>query len=219
MVSEKKICVVGAGRWGLNHIKTLNLLGALGGIVEENAESINRVKKKYPGIETYNNLSKAIAQNYDGFIVATPPSTHFDIAQKIINAKKPVLVEKPLTLKYNSAYSLNELAKEKKVLLMVGHILLFHPGFQKMKNIIESGKLGEIQYIYSNRLNLGTFRDDENVFLDFAPHDIALFNYFFDDEPQKLTSRGVDILQEGIHDTTITSLEYKNRKMGHIFVS
>jgi UDP-2-acetamido-3-amino-2,3-dideoxy-glucuronate N-acetyltransferase len=102
---------------------------------------------------------------------------------------------------------------------MVGHLLLFHPAFKKITALIESGMIGEIQYIYSNRLNLGIFRSDENVFWSFAPHDISLFNYFFKKMPIDVTSRGVDILQKGIHDTTITSFMYNNNKMGHIFVS
>jgi len=219
MKNNKKLCVVGAGKWGSNHIKTLDSMGALGGIVEKNVTSSKKIKDLYPLSKVFNNLSEAIGQDFDGYVVATPPSTHFEVAKTIINSRKPVLVEKPLALNYESAFELNELAKRKKVLLMVGHILLFHSGFNKMKEIIDSGKIGDVQYIYSNRLNLGTFRDDENVFWSFAPHDISLFNYFFGKEPSKLTSRGLDILQKGIHDTTITTLEYNNKKMGHIFVS
>ena len=103
---------------------------------------------------------------------------------------------------------------------MVGHLLLFHPAFIKIKNIIDEGKIGEIQYIYSNRLNLGSFRNDENVLWSFAPHDISLFNYFFEEFTiQMYFSNGVDILQKGIHDTSITSFKYDGNKMGHIFVS
>ena len=156
---------------------------------------------------------------FDAYIVSTPPSTHYKIAKSIINNGKHVLVEKPLTLSYEDAYNLNILAKSKNVNLMVGHLLLFHPAFKKIKELIKRGQLGHIQYIYSNRLNLGKFRSDENVLWSFAPHDIALFNYFFNDFPVEVSSSGVDILQEGIHDTSITSFKYKNRKMGHIFVS
>ena len=102
---------------------------------------------------------------------------------------------------------------------MVGHLLLFHPAFNKIKEIIEEGLLGKIQYIYSNRLNLGSFRNDENVLWSFAPHDISLFNYFFESSPISVNSNGADILQSGIHDTSITSLKYSGKKMGHIFVS
>ena len=102
---------------------------------------------------------------------------------------------------------------------MVGHLLLFHPAFIKIKELILNGDLGDIQYIYSNRLNLGSFRNDENVLWSFAPHDISLFNYFFNENPQEISSSGIDILQKGIHDTSITSFKYSSGKMGHIFVS
>ena len=124
-----------------------------------------------------------------------------------------------MTLDFSSAKKINDLAKQKNVNLMVGHLLLFHPAFRKMKEIINDGIIGEIQYIYSNRLNHGTFRSDENVFWSFAPHDISLFNYFFEENPIDIHSHGSDILQKGIHDTTITSFKYNDNKMGHIFVS
>ena len=217
--NNKKICVIGAGDWGMNHIKTLSLIRSLGGVVDSNIEQTSKVKDLFPSVSIFENINDAIKQKFDGFVVATPPKTHFEISKTLIQAGFPVLVEKPLTLDYHSATSLNNLAKDRKVLLMVGHLLLFHPAFQKMKNIINNGDIGEIQYIYSNRLNLGTFRNDENVFWSFAPHDISLFNYFFDEKPRNITSRGVDILQKDIHDTTITSFNYSSGKMGHIFVS
>ena len=101
-----------------------------------------------------------------------------------------------MTLDFSSAKKINDLAKQKNVNLMVGHLLLFHPAFRKMKEIINDGIIGEIQYVYSNRLNHGTFRSDENVFWSFAPHDISLFNYFFEENPIDIHSHGSDILQK-----------------------
>ena len=217
--SRLKICVIGGGKWGMNHINTLEKLSSLAGVVDNDNEIRNNVKNNFKDLKVFSSLDEALIENFDGFIVATPAKTHYEIAKKIIENKKPVLVEKPLTLNIDSAIKLNDLANKNKVNLMVGHVLLFHPAFQKMKSLIEDGVLGKIQYIYSNRLNLGTFRTDENVFWSFAPHDISLLNYFFDDKPINVTSRGVDILQKDIHDTTITTFDYKNNRMGHIFVS
>ena len=157
--------------------------------------------------------------NFDGYVVSTPPKTHYDISRRIIEKGKPLLIEKPITLNLEDSIKLNDLAKEKNVNLMVGHLLLFHPAFIKIKELILNGDLGNIQYIYSNRLNLGSFRNDENVLWSFAPHDISLFNYFFNENPQEISSSGIDILQKGIHDTSITSFKYSSGKMGHIFVS
>jgi UDP-2-acetamido-3-amino-2,3-dideoxy-glucuronate N-acetyltransferase len=215
----KKVCVVGAGRWGINHIKTLNGLNALGGIVESDNMVLDSLNTAYPNIPCFKNIEDALREDFDGYTVATPAPTHFSIARQIIETEKHVLIEKPITLISGEAQKLADLAKEKNVNLMVGHVLLFHPAFTKIKSLLEDGLLGDLQYMYSNRLNLGTIRSEENVFWSFAPHDIALFQYFTNSFPNKITSRGVDTLQAGIHDTTITSLEYPNHIMGHIFVS
>ncbi|SVB71667.1 uncharacterized protein METZ01_LOCUS224521 [marine metagenome] len=156
---------------------------------------------------------------FDGFTVATPAETHFDIARKIIESGHHILVEKPITMNSADALRLHELSMKNKVNLMVGHVLLFHPAFQKIKDLIEDGTLGDLQYIYSNRLNLGTIRTEENVFWSFAPHDIALFQWLTGSYPEMINSSGMDILQNGIHDTTVTTLEYPKKLMGHIYVS
>jgi UDP-2-acetamido-3-amino-2,3-dideoxy-glucuronate N-acetyltransferase len=219
MKKKHKLCVVGAGRWGLNHIRTLNDLGHLGGVVDESEIAINEIKSKYPKCSVFSNLDSSFSSDFDAYIVSTPPKTHYKIAKEIIKNNKHVLVEKPLTLNLDHAIQLNNLAKTKNVNLMVGHLLLFHPAFKKIKKLIDDGSLGKVQYIYSNRLNLGKFRKDENVFWSFAPHDISLFNHFFNEPPFEVRSEGVDILQNGIHDTTITSFKYSRNRMGHIFVS
>ena len=219
MKKKKKICVVGAGKWGMNHVRTLQSLNSLGGLVELNSEIIESVRIKYPKCKIFSNIDETFQEDFDGYIVATPAITHFDLAMKIISKKIPLLVEKPLTLDYESSVELSKYAQKMNVNLMVGHVLLFHPAFQKIKKLIDSGSIGKLQYIYSNRLNLGTFRTSENVFWSFAPHDIALFNYFFEQKPTSITSNGIDILQNNIHDSSITTFKYDNNKMGHIFVS
>ena len=213
------ICVVGAGRWGQNHIRSLYELGYLGGIVDSDNEKLIPLVEKYPSIKTYSSVSESLDEKHHGYIVATNSHTHFEITKLLLTNKRHVLVEKPLTLNSIDACDLNDLAKTNNINLMVGHVLLFHPAFQKIKSLLEDGTLGDLQYMYSNRLNLGTIRTEENVFWSFAPHDIALFQYFTNAIPQKITSRGSDVLQDGIHDTTITTIKYPNNIMGHIFVS
>ena len=218
-MNKYKICVVGSGNWGMNHIRTLFELDSLVGIVDSEENNFDKLKKKYPQVNIYKELDKAINDNYDGYIVATPPKTHFPIAKKIIESKSNILIEKPITTSLEKAKELNELAKLNNVKLMVGHLLLFHPAILKIKEIIDNGKIGEIQYLYSNRLNLGTIRKDENVLWSFAPHDIAIFQFIVGMLPVKVDSIGSDIIQEGIHDTTITYLEYPKKISGHIFVN
>ena len=171
----RKVCVIGAGSWGSNHIRILYEMGYLVGIVEKKPSIIKDVKRKYSNLNLYDNLDDALSENIDAYIVCTPPKTHYSIAKRILLAKKHVLVEKPITTNLNEAIELNNIAKSNKLILMVGHVLLFHPAFKKIKKIIDEGKIGKLQYIYSNRLNLGTIRNYENVLWSFAPHDIALF--------------------------------------------
>ena len=216
---KKKVCVVGAGRWGMNHIRTLDDLSALGAIVESNLGKHKKIKADYPGLSVFPNVFDSFKESFDGYTVATPVETHYEIAKSILEEGKHVLVEKPITMNSTDALRLHELSMKNKVNLMVGHVLLFHPAFQKIKDLIEDGTLGDLQYIYSNRLNLGTIRTEENVFWSFAPHDVALFQSLTGSYPEMINSSGMDILQNGIHDTTVTTLEYPKKLMGHIYVS
>lgn len=220
MPSLKKVCVVGAGYWGKNHIRTLNELGALGGIVEANSELLELFSKKYPDVSTYQNLKEALDNDrFTGFTIATPAESHHGIAKSIILAGKHVLVEKPLTLTIEDAEELINLADKHMVNLMVGHVLLFHPAIMKIKDLIDHEKIGKLRYIYSNRLNLGKVRTDENVFWSLAPHDISIFQFLIESYPIEIKIQGSSFLQKGIHDSTITQLKYTNDVEGHIFVS
>ena len=214
------ICVVGAGYWGKNHIRTLLELECLGGIVEPNEVTRKELNRIYPEIECFDSVEKALKKNnIKGFTVATPAYTHFEIASKIIKKQKHVLVEKPLCLNIEDAKNLLLLANQNNVNLFVGHVLLFHPAIQKIKDIILSGEIGKLQYIYSNRLNLGQVRNEENAFWSLAPHDISIFQYLTNDFPENINAHGSSFLQKDIHDSTITYLKYPNGVEGHIFVS
>ena len=175
--------------------------------------------EKYPNIKKHQNLNDALLSNYDGYIVATPATTHFEIAKQIIKSEKHVLIEKPMTLSISDAEELVALAEKNKVNVLVGHVLLFHPAIIKIKELINKGYIGELQYIYSNRLNLGKVRTQENVFWSLAPHDIAIFQYLTGSNPKKVNAKGSTFLQEGIPDSTLTQFEYDNNIRGHIFVS
>lgn len=215
-----KVCVVGGGYWGKNHISTLNKLGSLYGIVESDLKLLDYYSKKYPKVNTYTDLDGALKNNFiDGFTVATPAHTHYEITKKILLKNKHVLVEKPIVLNVKEAQELRELANDRNINLMVGHVLLFHPAINKIKQLINKGELGKLQYIYSNRLNLGQVRTEENVFWSLAPHDISIFQYLTDSFPLKIDCKGSTFLQSGIPDSTITNFKYPNSIEGHIFVS
>ena len=215
----KKVCVVGAGYWGMNHIRTLNQIGALKGIVETDKNILESLSVEYPDVECFENINPALNEGYDGFTISTPAETHHQIAKTIIMAGKHVLIEKPMTLNVADSEELVSLSNKYGVNLMVGHVLLFHPAVIKIKEIIDAGEIGELQYLYSNRLNLGKVRTEENVFWSLAPHDIAIFQYLTGSFPSDIHSRGSTFLQKGIPDSTMTSLVYENGIEGHIFVS
>ncbi|NQY75062.1 MAG: Gfo/Idh/MocA family oxidoreductase, partial [Candidatus Margulisbacteria bacterium] len=214
-----KIAVIGGGRWGKNHIKTLHGLNALGGIIDSHPETLGSHQKTYPNCNTFSKIGDNGALAYPAYVVAIPAQYHFEVAKTLLENGKHVLVEKPITLNSPDATQLIQLAKENNLTLMVGHVLLFHPAFNKMKSLIDAGKIGKIQYMYSNRLNLGTVRTEENSLWNFAPHDISIFEYLTENTPNQVVSRGGAFLQPHLHDTTLTSLHYPNNIVGHIFVS
>ena len=187
---RKKVCVVGAGDWGKNHIRVLNEMGCLGGIVDSDQSRIQHFRQFHTDIAFYNDVKDSFEDSFDGYIVATPAATHFQIAKIIIQNRSHLLVEKPLALNVKDASKLNKLAQENEINLMVGHLLLFHPAILKIKQIIGDGAIGELQYLYSNRLNLGTIRSEENILWSFAPHDISIFQFLVKKFPIEVLSRG-----------------------------
>ncbi|HKM12710.1 MAG TPA: Gfo/Idh/MocA family oxidoreductase, partial [Bacteroidales bacterium] len=206
------------GRWGENHIRTLFEMGNLGGIVEANPKRLRELLEQYP-VKGFQDVEMALKENFDGFTIAAPAPLHYDIAKLLLEHGKSVLVEKPMTLSSETSLELVELAKAKGAQLMVGHVLLFHPAIVKIKELIDNGKIGELYYIYSNRLNLGTVRTEENVFWSFAPHDISVLNYFVGEVSQCIESKGAKFLQKNVYDYTMTQLTYPNNIHAHIFVS
>lgn len=215
---RKKICVIGGGRWGENHIRTLFQMGNLAGIVDTNSQRVRELLEKYP-VQGFTQIDDAIQQEFDGYILATPAETHYPVARKLLERGLNILIEKPMALSSQHSRELLEIAGRTKARLMVGHLLLFHPAIRKIKEIIDSGKIGRLYYIYSTRLNLGTVRTEENVFWSFAPHDISVLDYFIGQPPLKIQAKGAKFLQDNIYDVTIAQFEYPDNIHAHIFVS
>ncbi len=215
---NKKICVIGGGRWGQNHIRTLYEMGNLGGIVEGSEERLKELLAKYP-VKGFLNLDEAMNEDFNGFVVATPAETHYLLGKKLLENCYHALIEKPMTLSSRDSQELIKIAEKNDARLMVGHILLFHPAIRKIKEVIDSGKIGQLYYLYSNRLNLGTVRIEENVFWSFAPHDISVLDFIVGQPPIEIHARGGKYLQDSIDDVTITQFDYPNNIHAHIFVS
>ena len=219
MNNKKSICVVGAGQWGMNHIRTLDELGVLGGVVDIDSARLDIVRAVYPKILTFTKIEDALTARFDGFTVVTSPAEHYTVGKAILEAGCPVLIEKPMALEISHAEELVDLAERKNLPLMVGHLLLFHPAIRKIKDLIDAGRIGKLQYIYSNRLNLGQVRMEENVLWSLAPHDLSVFHYLVGGSPREITTHGAAYVTPGIHDTTLTILQYSGDVMGHIFVN
>ncbi len=220
--ADLKIAIIGAGRWGKNHVKTaasiLNPQNIT--VVDFSPEAEKTVKAVSNNIKFTTDLNEILSdKNISAAIVATPAETHFDVAKQLINAGKHVLIEKPITLVSEDAKVLLELAGENNVKIMVGHVLLYHPAVLKMKELIDRGMMGKIQYIYSNRLNLGSIRQEENILWSFAPHDISMIQFLTGKDPVSIDAKGAAYLQSDIEDTTLTYLEYPGNIKAHIFVS
>ncbi len=214
-----KLCVVGGGYWGNNHLRTLHELNLLFGVVDIDSQQRNKAKENYPGIHAFSNIDDALNQNiFDGFIVASPVATHYEIGKKILERGISVLIEKPFCTSFTEAQELADLSIQNNVCLMVGHLLLFHPSTSLIKSYIDNKKLGNLKYVYSNRLNLGKIRSHENVFWSFAPHDISLLQYFIDSDPADVISYGHSLINNN-SDLQITHISYPNGVKAHIHTS
>jgi predicted dehydrogenase len=218
--SHPQIAVIGAGYWGVNHVRNYSELGALAMVCDTNETSLARVAQKFPGLRIERDFGGALSDpGIRGVVIATPAETHYQIAAAAIEAGKDVLVEKPLALDVEEGERLVRLAGDRGVILMVGHLLEYHPAVLRLKRLIDSGGLGDLRYIYSNRLNLGKIRREENILWSFAPHDIALILRLVGDWPQRVAATGGAYLQPEIADVTVTNIEFATGVRAHIFVS
>lgn len=214
--------IIGFGKWGFNHVNTASKLIEPSRITVCDSDEATREKlQKISGEIEFTQNTDDIINNagINAVIVATPAETHFEITKKLLNAGKHVLVEKPITLFSSEAEELLKLAKEKNLVLMVGHVLLYHPAILKIKQMLDDGELGKLQYIYSNRLNLGTIRSEENILWSFAPHDISVIQFLTGNNPVEIYAKGASFLQHEIEDTTLTFMKYPDNVSAHIFVS
>lgn len=214
------IGLIGLGYWGKNILRSTHELGILHTACDSNQDILSERKEQFPRVN-YTASYVDILNNHDitAIAIASPAITHYEYVKKALLAGKDVFVEKPLALTVREGEELVRLAEKDNRVLMVGHILQYHPAVIKLKELISTGQLGKIQYIYSNRLNIGKLRTEENILWSFAPHDISVMLMLIDEEPLNVSAFGGDYLNRGIYDTTLTTLDFKNGIKGHIFVS
>ena len=218
---ERNIAVIGGGYWGKNLVRNFSELGALNTICDVDASRLDELKTLYPSVNVETDYSRVLRNEaIKGVVIATLPVLHHSMAREALLAGKDVMVEKPLALSVDEGREIVELAEEKDRILLVGHLLEYHPAVLKLKEIVGSGQLGKIQYIYSNRLNLGKFRTEENILWSFAPHDISAILLLLGGElPSEVTAQGGYYISQDIADVTVTLLSFKSGVKAHIFVS
>ncbi|MBZ0264517.1 Gfo/Idh/MocA family oxidoreductase [bacterium] len=214
------LAVLGMGYWGKNLVRNFHQLGALKVICDSNPDRQERVQKEYPEVEFTTDIQSVLSNsNINAVAISTPAATHYTLVKEALEAGKDVFVEKPLALNYADGKELVELAKQKNRILMVGHILQYHPAVKKLKELIKSGELGKLQYIYSNRLSMGKIRTEENILWSFAPHDISVILELLQDNPESIICRGGAYLNHDVADSTLSSFSFPGGERAHIFVS
>ncbi len=218
---EQSIAVIGCGAWGKNLVRNLAELGALHTICDTDLEVLESLKAQYSSVNTSADFQQVLrSEEIRGVVIATPPVFHYRMAKEALLADKDVFVEKPLCLEMEEARELVEIAARREKILMVGHILEYHPVVAKLKGLVEEGVLGELQYIYSNRLNLGKFRAGENVLWDLAPHDVSLILLLLDGRmPQEISTHGGYCINQNTVDVALVTMSFKGGVRAHIFAS
>ncbi len=216
------IAVVGAGYWGKNLIRNFHGLGYLHTICDPRAEVLTYFKALYPQVMVEASFQDVLNNpSIDAVVLATPSMTHFELGKQVLEAGKHLYVEKPLATNLPDAQSLVALASQQNKTLMVGHLLMYHPAINRMKQLIDSGALGEIRYIQSDRLNYNHGRNDRNVFWDLAPHDLSVLIYLMNGEVPVIESVSAQCAstKDGKPDVVQTSLRFQNGVLGHLQTS
>lgn len=213
---QMKLGVVGGGRWGQNIIKTLHHLGNLYAIAESNSDLSANLRSNYPDVLHFNNHLDLLQTDVDGVIIATPAFTHFDLAKQALFHHKHVLIEKPMARTVSEADELVSIAEQGKRILMVGHLLLYQPAIQVIKNFLAEGKLGKIYSLRQTRCNLGTIRSEEDVVYSLGVHDLAVLSYLMAESVSKVTVIGQDIINPDIADDVIIHLKFASGVLAHL---
>ena len=216
------VAIVGAGYWGKNLVRNYATAERchLKYVCDLNEELLAAHKRNFPFITTSMNLEGVLSdEDVDAVVVATDVPHHFSVARKALEAGKHTYVEKPLTLKASDGKTLVELAGKKRVKLMVGHLLEYHPAVGYLKTMIDDGWLGRLHYMYTQRVNLGVIRQNENAWWSLAPHDISVICYLFDSEPRSVAASGQCYLQNDIEDVVFATIKFADGKMAHIHCS
>ncbi len=213
------LAVAGCGYWGKNLVRNFANLGVLRSVCDANPDVLRQATTNYPGLSAEGDYESVLDdERVRAVAIATPAATHYEMARLALLAGKDVFVEKPFTTKSQEARELLELSRHSERVLMVGHLLLYHPAVELLKKHIDAGEFGEVFYMYSTRVNLGQVRRDENALWRLVPHDIAMFSYLLDADPEVVSAYGSSYLRPGAVDVVFVTLKY-GKATGHVHAS
>jgi predicted dehydrogenase len=214
------VALAGLGPWGSNLARNFNELARLAWVCDAGEDRLAAAAARYPAARATTDFDELLGdEGVEAVVVATPVPTHAELARRALAAGKHVFVEKPMALGADEAEALVALAEERGVTLMPGHLLLYHPGVLKLKEIVDSGELGEVLYVYGNRQNLGTIRTDENALWSLGAHDLSVILYLLGEEPSHLDAHGESFLKEGVEDVVFCHLRFPSGKAAHMHLS
>ncbi len=212
--------VVGLGYWGPNLARNFDDLGTLRWLCDADTEIQARFASRYPHAQVTGELDDLLADpELEAVVVATPVPTHYPLAKRALEAGKHVLVEKPPAMHGDEMEELVAIAEERDLTLMPGHLLLYHPGVRKLKELVDSGELGDVLCIYGNRQNLGIVRTNENALWSLGVHDLSVILYLLDEDPVEAVAHGRDFLTEGVEDVVFCYLRFPSGKIAHMHLS
>lgn len=215
-----QIACIGGGYWGKNLLRNFHDLGRLSWVCEVNPVIREQFKLKYPEAQFTGKVDHVLSDpNVSGVAIATPAVTHGNLVRQALLADKDVFVEKPLCLSFEEGKELIALASDRERVLMVGHLLWYHPAILRLNELVNQGDLGRIRYIYSSRLNLGKIRREENILWSFAPHDVSVILGLLGEMPDRIEAQGGNYLHEQVSDVTVSFLSFPSGVKAHIFVS
>ncbi len=217
--SVPKVGVVGCGYWGRNLVRNFQELGSLATVCDVDEARLREVGQDF-SVKVTSNYRDLLADSHlQAIAIAAPAVQHYRLAKSALIAGKDVFVEKPLALRVEEGEELVELARRHSRILMVGHLLHYHPAISELRRLLQDGELGKVEYISSSRLNLGKLRTEEDILWSFAPHDISAILYLLDETPNRVVAQGASYLNHPISDVTLTILSFGTGVKAHIFVS
>ena len=213
--------VIGCGYWGPNLIRNFDEIpqARLELVCDLDTGRLDHIQGRYPGVRTTRDYRELLGAGVDAVVIATPISTHFSLAGECLRAGKHVLIEKPLAASSAQAAELLALGERMERVVMVGHTFEYNPAVVAVKQIIDSGAIGDVYYVNGTRVNLGLFQPDINVIWDLAPHDVSILRYVLGMEPETVSARGASYIREGVHDVAYLTLHFPNGVLADVRVS